>query len=43
MALDLSGKTFKLWFGGIWLAVGLPFLVLGIQFGISEHDLHERY
>jgi hypothetical protein len=38
----VSGRTFKLWFGGIWLAVGLPFLVLGVHVGISEHDLGQR-
>jgi hypothetical protein len=42
MAAGLSGRTFMLWFGGIWLAIGLPFLILGVHFGIREHELGER-
>jgi len=42
MKFALSGATFWLWFGGIWLVVGLPFLVLGLYFGFHEHSLSQR-
>jgi len=39
---SLSGATFGLWFGGIWLVVGLPFLVLGLYFGIQQYTVGQR-
>jgi hypothetical protein len=42
MKFSLSGATFTLWFGGIWLVVGVPFLVLGLYFGFHEHSVSVR-
>ena len=37
-----SADTFWLWFGGIWLAVGLPFLLIGLSVTVSEQLRHRR-
>ncbi|HEU4617233.1 MAG TPA: DUF3592 domain-containing protein, partial [Gammaproteobacteria bacterium] len=42
MKLSLTGATFALWFGGVWLVVGVPFLVLGLYVGIDQHFASER-
>lgn len=38
----MSGETFAMWFGGVWLVCGLPFLVLGIYFGMTDRAISER-
>lgn len=38
----LSAQTFWLWFGGIWLLGGAPFLAAGIYFGIAQVMLDHR-
>jgi hypothetical protein len=37
MGLRIDGDNFALWFGGIWLGVGAPMLVLGLYFGWYYH------
>lgn len=32
----ITPKNFWLWFGGIWFAVGMPFLVIGLYLGIQH-------
>ncbi len=38
----MNGRNFWYWFGGIWLAVGLPFLMLGGWFAWYELTLEQR-
>jgi hypothetical protein len=38
----ITPKTFWLWFGGIWLAVGVPFLFIGLYFGFQQHTATQR-
>lgn len=42
MKLAITGENFWIWFGGIWLIVGVPFLVLGLYFGWQQVSLSER-
>lgn len=39
----ITGRTFWLWFGGIWLTVGLLFLVIGVAVGFSQQSLGRRF
>lgn len=38
----ISGKNFWLWFGGIWLLVGVPFLVIGLYIGAQNISVNKR-
>lgn len=38
----ISGKNFWLWFGGIWLLVGAPFLVIGLYIGAQNISVNKR-
>ncbi len=38
----ISGKNFWLWFGGIWLFVGAPFLVIGLYIGAQNISVNKR-
>jgi len=38
----ITQKNFWFWFGGIWLSVGLVFLVVGVSVGIHRISLNER-
>lgn len=42
MKLAITGENFPLWFGGIWLAVGGPMLILGLYFGWQQASLTEQ-
>jgi hypothetical protein len=42
MKLAITGENFWLWFGGIWLIVGVPFLVSGLYGGWQQVSLSER-
>ncbi|HEX2095198.1 MAG TPA: DUF3592 domain-containing protein, partial [Longimicrobiaceae bacterium] len=35
-------QTFWLWFGGIWLGVGFPFLCIGVGAGVQTWSRHDR-
>ena len=37
-----SDETFWIWFGGIWLAVGLPFLLIGLWVTVAGHIRDQR-
>jgi hypothetical protein len=38
----ITQKNFWFWFGGIWLSVGLVFLVVGVSVGIHRMSVDER-
>jgi hypothetical protein len=38
----MASKHFSLWFGGIWLVVGLPFLVIGLYLGAQNIIVAKR-
>ena len=38
----ITPKNFWLWFGGIWFAVGMPFLVIGLYLGIQHSTVTKR-
>lgn len=38
-----SPENFWLWFGGIWLAVGLPFLGVGVHAAYDQLTLNRRF
>lgn len=38
----ITPKNFWFWFGGIWLSVGLVFLVVGVSVGIHRMSVNER-
>jgi hypothetical protein len=42
MKLAITGENFPLWFGGIWLAVGGPMLLLGLYFGWQQASIAEQ-
>lgn len=37
-----AARTFWLWFGGVWLLVGVPFLCIGLAVGVRAYHRHER-
>jgi hypothetical protein len=37
-----ASRTFVFWFGSVWLALGLVFLVLAVHFGSLAYDLGRR-
>lgn len=41
-ALATTPRNFWFWFGGIWLVIGLPFLLLGAIFAWNELTLESR-
>ena len=41
--LGLARRSFPFWFGGIWLAVGLPFVVVGIWVAVDTVRQQQRY
>jgi hypothetical protein len=41
-ALPINPRNFWFWFGGVWLGVGLPFLLLGAFFAWNELTLESR-
>jgi hypothetical protein len=40
--LAITGLNFCLWFGGIWLFVGLPFLIIGLYVGAQHVIVNNR-
>jgi hypothetical protein len=40
---SLAKRSFAIWFGGIWLVVGAPFLIIGIYVGIDNLRTEERF
>jgi Protein of unknown function (DUF3592) len=40
--MSISPKNFWLWFGGIWLFCGLPFLIIGLYTGAQTLTLNQR-
>ena len=38
----ITPKNFWLWFGGIWFAVGMPFLVIGLYLGFQHITVTKR-
>lgn len=40
---QISPENFWLWFGGVWLAVGLPFLGIGIYAAYDQFSLNQRF
>lgn len=40
--LAITPKNFWLWFGGIWFAVGMPFLFIGLYFGFQHITVTKR-
>ena len=38
----ITAKNFWLWFGGIWLACGLPFLIIGLYTGNQQITTDRR-
>lgn len=41
--LGLAKRSFALWFGGIWLLCGVPFLITGIVVAIDTHRQEQRF
>lgn len=39
---DLTARNFWLWFGGIWLFCGLPFLIIGLYIGAQNIHVNKR-
>lgn len=39
----LTAQNFWVWFGGLWFAVGSPFLILGIYLGVQQADVSHRF
>jgi hypothetical protein len=39
----LARRSFPIWFGGIWLLCGVPFLIVGVYVGIDTLREQERY
>ena len=42
MRLTITGENFPIWFGGIWLAVGGPMLILSLYFGWQQVSLTKQ-
>lgn len=40
--LAITPKNFWFWFGGIWFAVGTPFLVIGLYLGVQHITVTKR-
>jgi hypothetical protein len=40
--MSITAKTFWLWFGGIWVFCGLPFLIIGLYIGLQTFMVSTR-